>query len=520
MMKNLKSLLCVLILAVASFGLVACGEEDPPDIEPTTLTIEMVSLEYTSVTYDGEAKIPSVTITLDGNTVPSTEYTTSYTDNINVGTASVLVSAVDNSEVITGSVSVTFVIAPPPITSDDWDGSIDTSWYSAGITSYTFTTAEELAGLASLVNDGNDFSGVTITMQYDFNLSIADWTPIGSATRSGNSIVGNSFAGTFDGNNKSIVGMKLGIVTGSDAVGLFGAVTGTVKNVNIKTSTITTASKNAGLIAGLVKGGTIDNCTTNADSSITAPDGVGGLIGRVLVEGVISNCTNNAVVSSSEAAGGIVGKAYYSDVDKYITISNCSNTATISGIYASAGIAGLSSANISSCTNSGAINSNTLAGGIVAEQTCCGKVENSTNTATINLTNGTTAGGIIGYARYAGSSNDYKRIESIIVSGNTNSGNILASNCTLGAGGIVGTIYNQATVTGNTNTCATITGGIFGAGIVANLQLESNNHDIAGANIVVTGNTYEMDTIITATCVDDVAYKNDDSFVVSDNIGA
>ncbi|MDR0515586.1 MAG: hypothetical protein LBH25_00905 [Fibromonadaceae bacterium] len=42
-----------------------------------------------------------------------------------------------------------------------WDGTADTDWYSEEETEFTINTAEQLGGLADLVNMGNDFFGKT-----------------------------------------------------------------------------------------------------------------------------------------------------------------------------------------------------------------------------------------------------------------------------------------------------------------------------------------------------------------------
>lgn len=73
---------------------------------------------------------------------------------------------------------------------DGWDGSVDTSWYSGG-SPYTIDTAEGLAGLAALVNGGNDFSGQTVLLGDNLNLGGHEWTPIGNAS--------HPFNGTFGG---------------------------------------------------------------------------------------------------------------------------------------------------------------------------------------------------------------------------------------------------------------------------------------------------------------------------------
>ena len=54
--------------------------------------ITTFSISPTSYIYDGSEKKPAVTVTYTNTTVPSNEYTVSYTNNINVGTATVTLS--------------------------------------------------------------------------------------------------------------------------------------------------------------------------------------------------------------------------------------------------------------------------------------------------------------------------------------------------------------------------------------------------------------------------------------------
>ena len=94
-----------------------------------------------------------------------------------------------------------------PITaSAAWDDTTaDTAWYTADptLSAFTVSSAAELAGLASLVNGGTDFSGKTITLTMDIALNdTAGWTgwnttaPENTWTPIGNS--SHAFKGTFD----------------------------------------------------------------------------------------------------------------------------------------------------------------------------------------------------------------------------------------------------------------------------------------------------------------------------------
>ena len=72
-----------------------------------------------------------------------------------------------------------------------WSSCADRSWYTGKQKSYTLTTAEQLAGLAALVNGGTDFSGMTVRLGADISLERDSasgaqrlWTPIGTSITS------------------------------------------------------------------------------------------------------------------------------------------------------------------------------------------------------------------------------------------------------------------------------------------------------------------------------------------------
>ncbi|MCD8323954.1 MAG: LPXTG cell wall anchor domain-containing protein [Clostridiales bacterium] len=96
----------------------------------------------TSYSYDGLAKTPSVTVTLGGKTlVLGTDYTLSYSNNVNVGTATVTVTGMGN---YTGVTSTTFVIEAVDNSSGNNSGS-DSSGSSAAATATTTSAASTTA---------------------------------------------------------------------------------------------------------------------------------------------------------------------------------------------------------------------------------------------------------------------------------------------------------------------------------------------------------------------------------------
>lgn len=93
-----------------------------------------VTLSKTSYTYDGKAKKPTVTVKLNNKTlVLNTDYTVSYSNNTNVGTAKVTVTGKGN---YTGSKTATFTIAKAAETPKKTD--ISKATVTLSKTSYTY----------------------------------------------------------------------------------------------------------------------------------------------------------------------------------------------------------------------------------------------------------------------------------------------------------------------------------------------------------------------------------------------
>ena len=134
-------------------------------------------------------------------------------------------------------------------------------------------TIEELKAFRDEVNSGKSFSGWTITLGEDIDLSGENWTSIGNVT--------NSFQGTFDGDGHIISGLTINNAT-LDYAGFFGFIdAGSVNDVIFENVTI-----NARNYVGTVVGYTnaeygdcvISNVTVTGTVQITGGAAVGGLI--------------------------------------------------------------------------------------------------------------------------------------------------------------------------------------------------------------------------------------------------
>ena len=233
---------------------------------------------------------------------------------------------------------------------DNWDGTADTSWYTdhKTDTEYHITTAEQLAGLAQLVNDKTasvSFEGKTIYLDNDLDLSGFQWTPIGDGS---NHV--RFFAGTFNGQHHKIMNLNHHY-TGDEVVrnGLFGVVSdgGTLKNLLVIDADI--ASNDDSLIAGIladwVNGGTVENCYTSGKIENNVGNKfVGGLIGQCTWSTQVKGCGSDATVISTESneddvdtVGGLIGQWENSADSSSITDCWFGGSVSCNNIYSAVG---------------------------------------------------------------------------------------------------------------------------------------------------------------------------------------
>ena len=199
-----------------------------------------------------------------------------------------------------------------------WDGSAeepDTAPDDAN--TYHITTPAELAWVAEQVNSRTEyFEGKTILLMNDIDLSGSYWTPVGNVT----DYPTVTFKGTFDGQDHTISNLTASDdAAGYAAAGLFGSITGTVKNVTLKDVNIRSthyagavvgySSTNGAIIENChVDGGTITSVPENTGSAYDNGDKAGGIIGYYVTDDKITNCTaKNLTITAYRELGGITG---------------------------------------------------------------------------------------------------------------------------------------------------------------------------------------------------------------------
>ena len=82
-------------------------EIKPLDLSSSNVKIEVIDDE---VTYDGSEKMPEISVTVNGNALPVSDYSVSYSNNVNAGKGNVTITAASGN--VTGSKTGTFSIAP------------------------------------------------------------------------------------------------------------------------------------------------------------------------------------------------------------------------------------------------------------------------------------------------------------------------------------------------------------------------------------------------------------------------
>jgi len=256
-------------------------------------------------------------------------------------------------------------------------GEPNTNWYHGNTSASTFTisTADELAGLAHLVNNAEiTFDGKTINLNrsidlesYPYPNAQEGFRPIGMR-ETGN----REFSGVFDGNGHVIKNLYVNR-PGADNQGLFGIIiNGKVENLGLENAAVTGKS-NVGGIVGYIYGGSVTQC--HVTGAVSGASYVGGIAGEVV---------GGSSIASSYSTAAVTG--YDPDAE------NGSRSFDVGGI---AGIINEASS-IEKCYSAGEINGSHNVGGVVGGVNMSSTVSDSYSTAKV-IGKGTGAGGIAGY---------------------------------------------------------------------------------------------------------------------------
>ena len=240
---------------------------------------------------------------------------------------------------------------------ETWGDKADTSWYTSapGASEYHISTAEQLAGLAKLVNakpGTTNFAGKTFYLDNDIDLSGHEWISIGTVL--GGDCPEYSFCGVFDGQGHVISNLYSheSYIEGAEGAdkshnllrnALFGSVyNGEVKNLGVADAEIWIDPKDdsaagKGILVDWMGKSKITNCWTSGSiySGTKIEKNIGGIVGVTVQGCTISGCYSTATLTGNftnsegyykdpnnlppDTIGGIVGARF----DGNLTVTDC-----------------------------------------------------------------------------------------------------------------------------------------------------------------------------------------------------
>lgn len=266
--------------------------------------------------WSNSSATPAITVTYNNEElVENTDYVVEYSDNVNLGTATVSITGRGN---YWNTKVATFKIVDFPLLDPESENSAENP--------YLISTEEDLKLLASIVNTGGRNDG--------FYKQTTDITLVEEHIAIGNS--NRKFKGSYDGDNNSVNNITISKLS-IDGLpysyqGFFGCLDGaTIKNVKVVDCDITAYQWAGGIAGSAGSKCTISDCYVSGNISGTAF--LAGIAGSSSSNTLITNNTNAAtVVGSGGEVAGIVGRLMGSNVTYNVNTGNISAVSTIGGI--------------------------------------------------------------------------------------------------------------------------------------------------------------------------------------------
>ena len=175
---------------------------------------------------------------------------------------------------------------------------------------YIIKSSQELI---DIFKSSTDTKGMYYKLSDNFNNTTEITEPLTGS--------GNKFAGTFDGNGKTV---KVNIINSDqNCVGLFGSNYGQISNINVA-GTISGRAYVGGICGYNEKKGKTINCSNSA--TVTGNKFVGGICGSN--DETITGCSNEGSITAKNGyAGGITGRNGTNIVDALV--ENCTNSGNV-----------------------------------------------------------------------------------------------------------------------------------------------------------------------------------------------
>ena len=275
------------------------------------------------------------------------------------------------------------VIVGPPATAMELDPDPCSSAFSEGggtdSDPYLVSTPQDLTDL----NDCDEFWGNSFLQTANIDMDGATWsTTTGTAA--------TPFSGTYDGGNFMI--SNLDIDVNDDYVGLFGVVTGEIRNVHLDSSSSINGNngKNIGGLVGQLNGSSAVVRNSRSEATVNGSRSVGGLVGDINNGTVHYSYATGNVRGTDTYVGGLVGRNSGGRISASYATGDVTKDTGLGGI--SGGLVGLHSdgGTLINCYATGTI-THTKSGGLVGRN-LEGTITNCYATGSVN---GDTEGGLV-----------------------------------------------------------------------------------------------------------------------------
>ena len=226
----------------------------------------------------------------------------------------------------------------------------------------------EIGTAAELISFGKNFgsySGKTVKLTADIDMSGQTWSPTGTA-----------FAGTLDGNGHKISNLTstnsatadFGFIPKTDAgaiicnltfdnikitqncttkflgglIGYHNSGSLTVQNVHLQNAELTCTNKGAGGLIGAVGVADITVSHCSFDGTVSGKAQTGGILGNTYGALTLEGCNVNGSIQGTEQVGGLVGVRSLTNNKQDMNLLDCVVAATVSGATNTGGLVGQS----------------------------------------------------------------------------------------------------------------------------------------------------------------------------------
>ena len=250
-----------------------------------TVESPTIALSETSYTYDGTAKEPTVTVKDVETTIPSTEYTVSYSNNTNVGTATVTITDVEGGNyVVSGSTTFTISSADdsliPPTAKSDlvYNGTAQDLITAGSTTTGTMEYSLDGTTYSTSIPQGTNAGSYTVYYRVKGDANHSDVAAqsfsvtIAAKTVESPTITLSETSYTYDGTAKE---PTVTVKDGETTIPTTEYTVSYSNNTNVGTATVTITDVEGG---NYVVSGSATFTISSADGNLTPPTAKGDLV--------------------------------------------------------------------------------------------------------------------------------------------------------------------------------------------------------------------------------------------------